>query len=68
MPYIIDRGKVVPVNVNNKYNSKPLPYQMNDIPSVFTHWDNNLKKNVTTPNELPVVGDDENNKNKLNRR
>lgn len=58
MSYIIDRSKIIPVNQNAKYNSKPLPYKMNDVNSVFTHWDNTLKRNVSTPNELP-------NKNKI---
>ena len=52
MPYIVDRGKVVPVNVNNKYDSKPLNYPMNDISSTFTHWDDKLKRNVPTENKL----------------
>lgn len=53
MPYIVDRGKIIPVNVNNKYPPKPLPYPAHDLNSVYTHWDNNLKRNVATPNELP---------------
>lgn len=53
MPYIVNNGKVVVVNVNNKYSSKPLPYPKNDLDSVFTHWDDKLKCNVSTPNELP---------------
>lgn len=70
MTYIVDRSKIIPVNTTNYTPNKqpsqtkdPYPdvykYQMNDLNSVFTHWDNNLKKNVATPNELPVVGDDE---------
>lgn len=59
MPYIIDRGKVITVNVDNNYSSKPL-YPLHDLSSVFTHWDDKLKRNVATPNELPSVD-----KNKL---
>ena len=55
MPYIVDRGNIIPVNVNVKYDSKPLHYLMNDLSSVFTHWDNELKRNVSTPNVLPVI-------------
>lgn len=53
MPYIVDRGKVIPVNINAKYDSKPLPYPRYDLNSVFTHWDDELKRNVSTPNILP---------------
>lgn len=53
MPYIVDRGKIVPVNVDAKYDSKPLPYPAHDLNSVYTHWDPELKRNVSTPNELP---------------
>lgn len=63
MPYIVDRGKIIPVNVNAKYNSKPLSYTSHDLNSVFSHWDDKLKRNVTTPNELPTCGV---NINKLN--
>lgn len=55
MPYIVDRGKIVPVNVDAKYDSKPLPYPSNDLMSVYTHWDPELKRNVSTPNELPIT-------------
>lgn len=53
MPYIVDRGNVIPVNVGAKYDSKPLPYPKHDLNSVFTHWDSKLQRNVSTPNELP---------------
>ena len=52
MPYIIDRGKVVTVNADVKCSSKPLPYPSHDLNSVFTHWDNKLKRNVSTENKL----------------
>ena len=51
MPYIVERNKVIAVNVNS--NPKPLPYQIHDLNSVYTHWDDKLKRNVSTPNELP---------------
>ena len=50
MPYIVDRGNVIAVNVDNK--SKPLNYPMHDLNSVYTHWDDNLKRNVSTENKL----------------
>lgn len=59
MPYIVERDKVVPVNINTKYNSKPLSYQKHDLNSVYIHWDPELYKNVPTPNKLPI-------ENKLN--
>ena len=59
MPYIVDRGNIVIANQNAKYNSKPSSYPLHDLSSVFTHWDDTLKRNVPTPNELP-------NKNKIN--
>jgi hypothetical protein len=52
MPYIVDRNKVVTVNQNNKYDSKPLPYSMNDLNSVFTHYDKDKGYNVPTENKL----------------
>jgi hypothetical protein len=60
MPYIIDKGKVIPVNVNNKYDSKPASYPIHDLNSVYTHWDDKLKRNVPTPNELPKVKENKN--------
>lgn len=51
MPYIIDHGKVIAINVNN--DSKSLHYPSHDLMSVFTHWDDKLKCNISTPNELP---------------
>ena len=56
MPYIIDRGNTIPVNVNNKYDSKPLSYKKNDLDSVFTHYDAKLGKNVPTENKLDDYG------------
>lgn len=55
MPYIVDRGNIIPVNVDAKYESKALPYQMNDLSATFTHWDDKLKQNVSTPNVLPII-------------
>lgn len=52
MPYIVNRGNIVPVNVDAKYDSKPLPYPSHDLNSVFTHWDDELKCNVQTENKL----------------
>ena len=40
------------VNENAKYDSKPLSYPMHDLNSVFTHWDNKLKRNVPTENKI----------------
>ena len=58
MPYIINRNNIIPVNSNTNCSSKPLSYQKHDLNSVFTHWDDDLKCNISTPNELQ-------NKNKL---
>ena len=52
MPYIIDRGKIIPVNCNAKYDSKPLPYKANDLDRVFVHYDSKLGKNISTENKL----------------
>ena len=62
-----------PVNKNtnnyipNKQSSitkDPAPdvcrYHLHDLNSVYTHWDNELKRNVATPNILPTNGVDEN--------
>lgn len=69
MPYIVDRNNLVfnrqPINKNNTYSSTnkvsqtknsandTCEYHMNDLMSVFTHYDAKLGKNVSTPNELP---------------
>ena len=50
MPYIIDGGKTIKVNVSN--NTKPLPYKMNDLGSVYTHYDKNKGCNIPTENKL----------------
>lgn len=54
-----------PTNKDNKYIPNKLPsqtkdpapnvckYPMHDLNSVFTHWDDKLKRNVSTPNVLP---------------
>lgn len=52
MPYIIDRGKIVPVNIDTKYNSKPLSYKMHDLDRVFVHYDKTKGYNVPTENKL----------------
>lgn len=52
MPYIIDHGKVIPVNT--EHDPKPVSYLLNDLNSVYTHFDPKLCKNVITPNELPT--------------
>lgn len=58
MPYIINNGNVVAINTDNK--SKPLPYKMNDLNSVYTHWDNDLKCNVPTENKIGGVDNGKN--------
>lgn len=53
MPIIIKRenGKIKESKINyNDKDIKPLNYPINDLQSVFVHWDNNLKKNVPTEN------------------
>ena len=40
------------VLVNSTTPSKPLSYPMNDLSSVFTHWDDELKCNIPTENKL----------------
>ena len=60
MPYIVDRGNIIHVNVNAKYNHKSLHYPTHDLNSVFTHWDNNLKRNISTENKLDDGGIDKN--------
>ena len=50
MPYIIDGCKIVKINVSN--NTKPLPYKMNDLGSVYTHYDKDKGCNVPTENKL----------------
>lgn len=52
MPYIVDRDNIVIVNQNNKYNSKPLPYKMNDLDRVFVHYDKIKGYNIPTENKL----------------
>lgn len=60
MPYIVDRGKVIPVNTGNKYDSKPLSYKMNDMNRVFVHYDKSKGYNVPTENKLDNGGIDNN--------
>lgn len=64
MPYIIDRGNIIPVNVDNK--TKSLNYPTHDLNSVFTHWDDKLKRNVSTPNKLPNIENKLNNNGGMN--
>ena len=52
MVYIVDRNNEITINQNATYEPKPLPYPSHDLSSVFTHWDNTLKRNISTPNEL----------------
>lgn len=40
------------VNENAKYDSKPLPYKMNDLDSVYTHYDNTKGYNIPTENKI----------------
>lgn len=56
MPYIVDRNKIIPVNVNANYDSKPLPYPAHDLSTVFTHYDKTKGCNVPTENKLNVGG------------
>lgn len=58
MPIIVERNKITKINYGD--NIKAQNYPMNDLSSVFTHWDNNLKKNVPTENKLE--GDNNNGK------
>lgn len=41
------RGVVL---TNSTTPSKPLSYPLNDLNSVFTHWDDKQKKNISTEN------------------
>lgn len=46
----------IPINrLNQTINPAPdvYNYPMHDLSSVFTHWDEKIKCNVPTPNELP---------------
>ena len=50
MSYIVSaRGVVL---TNSTTPSKPLSYPMNDLSSVYTHYDKTLGKNVPTENKL----------------
>ena len=51
MPNIIKRNTVTVKN--NGVETKCLDYPMNDLDSVYTHYDPATGKNVATPNELP---------------
>jgi hypothetical protein len=52
MPHIINRNNVVVVNKDSKSVTEPQSYPMNDLSSVYTHWDEELKKNIPTENKL----------------
>ena len=54
MPIIVERDRVVKVNYND--TPKPLPYEKNDFKSVYSHWDNELKRNVVTSNDPKDYG------------
>jgi hypothetical protein len=47
---IVTTRGVVPINGTSPSN--PVIYPMNDLNSVYTHWDNELKCNVTTENKI----------------
>lgn len=50
MSYIVTtRGIVL---TNSTTPSKPLSYPMNDLNSVYTHYDKNTGKNIPTENKL----------------
>ena len=62
MPYIVDRGKLIPINPNTKYDyKKSSSYPSNDLMSVFIHYDEKLGKNVPTENKLNNNGGIDNN-------
>ena len=46
---VTTRGVVL---TNSTTPSKPLSYPMNDLSSVFTHYDKDLGRNVPTENKL----------------
>ena len=48
MPIIVERNKTTIVNYDG--NIKPSPYPKNDLSSVYSHWDNKLRRNVPTEN------------------
>ena len=53
MPIIFVRDNEIITESKSNYNDnniKPAKYPMNDLGSVFRHWDDNLKKNVITKN------------------
>lgn len=53
MPYIVDRGKLIPINPSTKYNyKKSSSYPSNDLMSVYVHYDYKLKRNVPTENKI----------------
>lgn len=55
MPYIIIRENNIPrcigINTIDKPSNK-IRYIMNDLCSVYIHWDSTLKRNVPTENTL----------------
>lgn len=57
MPNIISRNIVT---VGEPYTSDNKRYPINDLGSVYIHWDSKLNKNVPTENKLK--GDDNNGK------
>ena len=46
---VTTRGIVL---TNSTTPSKPLAYPMNDLNSVYTHWDDKLKCNIPTENKI----------------
>jgi len=46
---VTTRGVVI---TNTTSPSKPMTYPMHDLNSVYTHWDDKLKKNVPTENKI----------------
>lgn len=55
MPYIVTRNTVNVPDSHIEENTNKYP--MNDLGSVFTHWDPTLGKNVPTENKLKGDGD-----------
>lgn len=52
MPYIIDKSKNVVLN-NYSYTPPKQPrYQINDLMSVYTHYDQKLGINIPTENKI----------------
>lgn len=62
MPYIITNKKAL--NLSDINSIKPMNYKMNDLGSVFTHYNKKLGKNVPTENKLPKTNKEDINNGK----